>query len=1414
MNSVLRIYILLFIITFQLLLLNGRSEDIRFKHLTIDNGLSQSAVFSILQDKQGFMWFGSKDGLNRYDGYEFKVFLHNAFDSSSISANYITSLFEDRQGWLWIGTKDGGLNKYYPETETFQRIPLVSANPQDSLVRQINAIIEDFDGNIWIGTQQNGLFCIPNQGTRAPNKNSHIQFLKNPNFDKSISNNTVNTLEVDSGGFLWIGTDSGLDILDTKNDTVYFDHVTIVTKNPKAPVSPKDSSVTAIFEDSKRTLWLGTTSGIGKFDLKNKKLEFFPHHYEIYRYGWGQVKDIVEDQEGNLWLATPGELMRFDPEKKKYDYFRHDPFQAQSISYNGVSSLYWDRSSDLFWVGTPGAGINVYDPKARRFSTLVRKADPSSRISGFSVRSVLEDNQGTVWVSTDVLYRWNRRSGEVKSFETSSDRLYDFGNTGIWSMIQSTGGEIWCATSEGLFSYYPQTESTKLYKYNPANSSGLRQKSVFAVFEDRAGKIWIASENYLSRLDDIEHGRFRHYRYNKIPAQNEIMRPVIYQDEKGGFWLGTKNGLLKFDPSTGSFFTYRNNPAQPTSLNHNSIKSICPDPRQPDKILWLGTDGGGLNRFDIEANTFTHITEKNGLPNNVVYGILPDNDGNLWMSTNKGLSCYNPVSGKFKNYDVYDGLQSNEFNNGAYYRTKTGEMFFGGIKGLNYFNPWEVKDNPHIPEIVITGLKLKNQSISHKTKDSVLKEPISQTKHLTLSHHENIITFEFAALDYSVPEKNQFSYKLENFSRNWIFSERDRSATYTNLPAGDYMFRVRGSNNDGVWNMEGTSLKLTIMPPWWETWWAYSLYAIALILVLFSIRRFELSRIQLKSRIKIGQIESNKLKELDHLKSRFFANISHEFRTPLTLILGQIKSVMTSRIDMEEKGKLQVALRNSRRLLDLINQLLDLSKLEAGSLKLKAECGNLVSFAKNLFYSFDSLAKQKNITLHFKCEWKEIPVFFEADKMEKVFYNIISNALKFTPNGGRIEVEVYREIIGETENPRRGEIVPLSGSPDSPFSGAPDLNTGEYVQFKIRDNGIGIAADQVPHIFDHFYQVDNSHTRDHQGSGIGLALTKELVELHHGQISVNSKEGIGTEFIIYLPISDTQTQVEAKPKPANAAPQIHTHSWQNEESINKQLDRIHYRRPAKHPLEIILIIEDNSDVRGYIHELLEMEYRIIEADNGKIGIDKARQFIPDLIITDVMMPRMHGYEFCRQIRSDEKTSHIPIIILTAKAALGDKIEGLETGADDYLTKPFSAKELQVRVKNLLLQRKQLQERFRKTTDIKPSEVSARPIDQVFLEKTIKIIESHFEYEQFAVEKLADKMNISVSQLNRKLNALVGQPAGQLVRSLRLQRAADLLKKNAGTVAEICYLVGFNDQAYFSRSFKKQFGYTPSAYRKG
>jgi signal transduction histidine kinase/ligand-binding sensor domain-containing protein/DNA-binding response OmpR family regulator len=1349
-------------------------QEPAFRHLSIDDGLSQNAVYSIIQDSQGFMWFGTKDGLNRYDGRNFVVYQHNPFDSTTISDAYVSKLMEDRHGRIWTGSISGDINILHRDTDFFCEVPMENERGNRAITNEITDIIEAPDGSVWIATKGDGLFNLKVTSEVGCNYD-YEQFLHNPANSSSLYSNRVGNLLFDEYQTFWVGTEEGLNQFIESNGS--FIRTRFNTKHPDAPISTGDHKITSMHIDLAGQFWIGVQSGLVKFNRPTGDYEFFPNQYEVIEYGWGSVNRISEDNNGNLWLGTVAGLMMFNPTTEQYSYYRHDPLNPRSISHNIISSLLIDRSN-ILWAGTSGLGINILDFNANRFPTLSRTPHSSSRITGFSIRSILEDNAGDVWISADVLYRWNRKTGELFSFEADSDLIQNFGNTNAYSIVEASSGFLWFASTEGLFRHNPVTNQTRLYSYSSGRETGLLQQEVNAVFEDKTGSIWVATHSHFSKLIDEQSGTFKHYNFNSSEYSIGIARPVIYQDIDGNFWVGTSHGLSHFNPNNNQFTNYINDPSKTNSLSNNLVKSILEDPKEPETYLWIGTSGG-LNKFNYRTGEFRHYTVQDGLPNEVIYGILPDNDGNLWLSTNKGLSRFNPETNTFRNFDVFDGLQSNEFNTGAYYRSDSGELFFGGIQGLNYFFPEEINDNPHQPPIVLTGLKKGAETVTFKKEPGLLDAAVSMAEKINLSYRDDVITFEFAALDYAAPEKNQYAYKLDGYNEDWISSGNLGSATYTNLPPGEYVFRVKGSNNDGVWNEDGLALAVAVAPPFWRTIWAYLIYGLLFFVGFYSLRRYELNRFNLKNQLKLERVQTESLRKLDHLKSDFFANISHEFRTPLTLIVGHIDNVLEEDIDTSTRQKLNMATKNANRLLSLINQLLDLSKLEAGKMTIQTSTYNIVPFLKSLLYSFESLAASRNISLNFVAHSGEICVSFDADKLERVFFNLISNAIKFTESGGSVTLS-----LESTDDDR--------------------------VCITVADTGIGISESRLPYIFDRFYQVDSSSTRNYEGSGIGLAIVNEFIKLHDGSISVEStradmlSEGkSGTTFKIHLPLSEASSNEHEPSLEAGTfhnPPGIHGHAT-DQNLLNFNSDK-----------EILLLAEDNPEVREFIREQLEEDYWVIEASNGKEALELSEKEIPDLIISDLMMPEMDGLTFCKKIRQNEKTSHIPVIMLTAKASQESKLESLESGIDAFITKPFKVNELKIRVRKLIEQRKKLREQFSTSAFLESDTPSVADVDREFLAKTVQLIEDSFSDENFKVSGLASTLNMSTSQFNRKLHGLVGQSPVQFIISVRLQRASKLLKVSNKTIAEIAYEVGYSDQAYFSRVFKKEYGVSPSEYK--
>ncbi|HEX9562894.1 MAG TPA: two-component regulator propeller domain-containing protein [Gemmatimonadaceae bacterium] len=1343
-------------------------ERVSFRHLTIADGLSQNAVSAIVQDRRGFMWFGTKDGLNRYDGYQFVVFRHDPFDSTSISDSEITALHEDSRGRLWVGTHGGGLNRFDRQRERFER---VATDP----ARHVTAISEDSAGNVWVGSAGQGLFRLTIGAADTVNVDRHVH---SPSDSATLSDDRVLALLVDRGGELWVGTERGLDRHEpTRGGATTFTHL---TADGGGPVALMDSSVTALHEDALGRLWIGSIPGISVLDPSRTRIRHHYHRYRTYRYGWGEAIDIAADPSGRIWISTRSELMRFDPATGGFTYLRHDPQDAQGISSDLPTALYRDRS-DVLWVATNGYGLNIHDPKATRFQTFRRPTGRPSRLSGFSVYTIFEDAAGGVWVDAGLLYHWNRATGATRSFETTSSRPDDFGNTGVWGLVESPPGFLWAATYRGLYHYDVSTGRARQYRHDASDSGGLPEEVVYDVFRARDGVIWAVTENFLVRLTDVSRGRFDRWRHKERPTTGQWIFPSLIQDRQGILWFGSDQGLSRFDPRTSTFRRFSHDPRQPSSLSHDAIRGIHSDPREPDRYLWIATAGGGLNRLDVDSGTFVHFSEREGLPNNVVYGVLADTSGHLWLSTNNGLSRFDPATRRFRNYDANDGLQSNEFNSGAAFASRSGELFFGGIYGFNHFRPEEIRDNPHVPVVAITGFRRGNRYETVRDTGTVLRATISETDSLRLTYRDAVLTFEFAALEYSAPAKNRYAYRMVGFNDDWFEAGSVRAATYTNLPPGHYTFQVRASNNDAVWNEQGASLTILITPPWWRTWWAYALYALLGLATLYALRRYEMNRLRLKNRLEIERVEAEQLRELDRARSRLFANVSHEFRTPLTLTMGpldDLRAGLHGPLSPAIAEQLDLARRNAGRVLGLINEILDLARAESGRTTLHARRLDLGAFVASVARSFVPLAERKAIAYDIYCPAGQVAVWGDPDLLERALSNLLSNAFKFTPDGGAVRVAI--------------------------------AGSEEAARITVRDSGPGIPAAEVARVFDRFHRVESTASTQ-PGTGIGLALARELVALHGGTITIESEQGFGSMFVVTLRTGRTHFPVEQVVDESEAAP------WTPRDStaLAPPDDAAVLVDVAASDADVttVLIVDDNAEVRAYIKQHLSPRYRVIEAANGEQGLEVARRRLPDLVLSDVMMPVMDGYALCRALKSDPETEFLPVILLTARAEAEDKLAGLEQQADDYLTKPFDVRELLARIANVVAIRRRLRERFSGAPlAMHPTRVDVEPADRKFIEQVRASIEANLGDEAFTVEKLASDVAQSRGNLHRRLRDLVGESPSDLIRRMRLERAAEMLKAGAGSVGEVAYAVGFKSVAHFSNAFNDLHGVRPSAWR--
>ncbi|HYG38574.1 MAG TPA: response regulator [Cytophagales bacterium] len=943
------------------------------------------------------------------------------------------------------------------------------------------------------------------------------------------------------------------------------------------------------------------------------------------------------------------------------------------------------------------------------------------------------------------------------------------------------------------------------------NDKSIQNDNIAHIYEDKRGNLWIGIGSGIELLDRKTF-TFTHYNYIFSNTLLGSYPGDILEDKEGNLWIGTFEGLCILDRDKNKVEEFFHNDKDKSSISSNVVYTLFEDSRGN---LWIGTVGG-LNLYDRKTRSFRAFHAKDGLPSDAIYGILEDKKGNLWISTSNGISQFNPKTKSFKNYNVDDGLQGNEFKLNAFYKLRNGAMLFGGDNGFNLFYPDKIKDNKVVPPVLFTDFKIFNKSVPIGS-DSPLKKHISQTEELTLSYKNSVISFEFAALSYFSPERNQYAYKLEGFEDEWNFVGNKREATYTSLEAGEYTFRVKASNNDGIWNEKGKSIKIIITPPFWQTWW-FRVVMFFVFLILLNVfirlrvnsyrRQKEILKrlVQKKTKEIIAKSEgleranielskqkeeildqkneilamSQKVKEADEKKLKFFTNISHEIRTPLTLILGPAERLIEKAESAPNlKEELGIVYKNANRLLNLINELMDFNKMDNGEMKMLVGEGDIVAFCSEIVYAFEELSERKKIRLSFLPNIDRFITWFDASKMEVVLFNLISNAFKFTPEHGEIKVDL---TIGKPEN---------------------------QIAIFVTDNGIGIEKEKINKIFDRYYQIESSVSL-HKGTGLGLAYTRELVELMGGKIEAKSCPGHQTIFNISLPLL-TPEIIEGNDKYIQLPEEKIMVRNKTVNGFSEHIEEINYNHELIAEGLKILVVDDNEDLRKYIRSCLGEGFMIYEAKNGTEGLISAKQHFPNLIISDLMMPEMDGMEFCLRIKEDFEISHIPVILLTAKTDEESKIEGYEKGADDYITKPFSKDLLMARIDNLIRSRNKLRESFKEKVILEPKKVTVSSPDEKFLVKAMEIVESNIHNSEFDATEFVKGMGMSRSLVYMKLKELINLSPAEFIKITRLKRACQLLKEKKYRISDVCYMIGFTDPHYFTISFKKLYGKTPTEF---
>lgn len=1355
----------------------AQAPKLRFTHITNEQGLSNSTIEAIFQDSRGFMWFGTRDGLNRYDGQEIVVYRNEPADSNSLSDSYIRCIYEDHNHQLWVGTING-LNRLNRLTNRFERFKHQPANSHSLSARLVTSVAEDNQGNLWVGTYGGGINLY------NPVQHSFEHFRHSNNDAHSLADDRVNYIYKDKNNNLWIGTETGLNLYNpgSRSFTCF--------KNA-ANTAANGNAIRVIQQDSHGNLWLGTEdSGLYLFDPLHTTFTSFVHaDKDSGSLGNNMIKTLLADKKGNLWAGGINSgLNLFNASKNAFFNYHDEPGNATSLSQRTISALFEDSQGNV-WIGTHRGGINCYSPGMEKFN-LYRQELSGNSLSYSDVKCFCQDNSGNIWIGTD-------------------------------------GG--------GLNLFQRDTRTFAHYQYNPFNNKSLSANAVLDVMQDRKGNIWVSTWGGGLNLLDKRTGAFTRFQHNPADSNSISSNFVqkVFEDYQGNLWVATYYGGLNiFNPATKKFSRFINDPSGQTSLSGNNIVSIYED---KESNIWMGTDDGGLNcyhqttrhfshyfnneermpdlrvlfsdskgrlwvgqkglyLFDAARNNFSLYTSKAGLATEFIKGIAEDEQGNLWISTSNGLTRFNPDTDAFKKYNTGDGLQGLEFEANAYLKSRDGELFFGGINGFNSFYPGNIKINRFVPPVYITGFQVFNKKVTPGSDKSPLTNDITETNTITLSYRQATFSFTYAALNYIVPENNQYAYKMDGLDKDWNYVGRETKANYTNLAPGTYTFRVKASNNDGAWNEQGAAIKIIITPPFWKQTWFLALLVLLAAAGLYWLYKF-------KTKLKLKELEEQQKEEMHQVQLQFFTNISHEFRTPLSLILGPLEKLMKEDGHQAFRHYYNIMHRNAHRLLSLITELMDFRKIESDSLQLNVMKGNLNAFVEEMAEEFMDWAMQKDISFQVQNGVHLSNTWYDRQVIEKIVLNLLHNSFKYTKNGGNICIELLSSLDGFTPSFKNELIL------KNEFRGT------SYAYIRVADNGIGISKEGLQHLFERYYRITESHL----GSGVGLAFVKSLARLHKGDVYVYSERNKGTEIIIGIPVHENDYKKEEK-KTAHTSEggvrleslssQYEHHLSATENSV-LTLNGTDDNRPTAR--ELILLVEDNEELRLFLKDHLSPYYKIAEATNGQEGLARAKETFPNLILSDVIMPGMNGIELCRAIKQDIETSHIPFIMLTAKSAIKSQLEGLDSGADYYFAKPLNLDLLLLTIRNIFNQGAKLKEHIGRDQHIEAMELVHSEKDKELVNRLLQVIDAQMVNPEFDIEQLCNHMGMSRTKLYQQIKSISGQSIGDFIRTIRLKKAVQIMTHEDVSLTEVMYRIGIQTQSYFTKAFKKEFGKTPSQF---
>jgi signal transduction histidine kinase/ligand-binding sensor domain-containing protein/AraC-like DNA-binding protein/CheY-like chemotaxis protein len=1355
----------LLVVASMLLCLGLKGQNERF--YTPSDGLSGTSIHGIFQDSRGYVWISLFSSLNRFDGYSFTLFEHREKDTTSINSTYTNVVFEDAGKRLWIGT-DKGLNLFDYDRNCFQEIRLTEG--KEGIVLNVKWILEDQNHSLWLATSH-GLINYD------PEKKHYDYYNHRFQSDGKPSYVDYNQAIADKKGNIWIGTgNEGVLLFDVAKHqfstireytgtsynfpdrTVMAVHQTKTgqilfgtareglvvydpangsftqTKNSAGNENRLDRGIYSIITDQKGVIWLGTEgNGIKTYNLSNNAITDVSHLIDVPGASKSRIY-CYEDRQGDMWFGIQERRIYVKIFSSKNFHAIGNSNKGEQLSHYLVSSMLIDQKGN-FWIGTDGGGINLLKKGGLHFS-IFSKSSNGVEIKDKAITKLYEDKRGWVWIGT----------------------YY-----------------------EGLYCY--QGDNKPLIHYHiPGYETDAKRDYVLEMIEDAKGNLWVGTKGGLFYFD-VANGRLSDSSNPFVSGKTESINPNIYAlayDADSTLWIATEQGLVGWNAKNERFRSFQTSKGE---LKNDLVTCLELD---RENHLWVGTLSG-LYRYLPEKSILQRYAEEEGLCSSSIKAIETDATNRLWISTTAGIAKYDSKAAVFTNYFVADGLPCDKYVIGSSYQDSKGNLYFGGVDGLVHFHPDSIFDNQKNPNLIFTSFKVFNQEVRYHPNNpvNILRKEINATDTILINYSNKSFTIEFAAINFSAPEKIKYAVKMEGFDPNWQYKDsKHRYATYTNLAPGTYCFNVKSTNLEGLWPGSERRLCIIVTPPFWLTWWAFLCYLLILLLLIYYLRKIAIFRINMKNQLHLEHVEREKLEEINQSKMQFFTNVSHEIRTPLTMVLAPLERLLASDLLPVQKKNLNYVYKNTKRIERIVNQLLELQKIENTQLRVKARKIDLVKFLHEIISLFEGTAKDQKIHLSFEPNCEELIVWIDPEKMDKVIFNLISNALKFTPMEGLVTVTL---------------------------STSRTANTDGHFTISVSDTGSGMDQIHLDRIFDRFYQIENITPGHTIGFGIGLHLSKELVEKQHGTITVTSQENFGSTFVITMPLGKQHLATEeiypeqpAHPAYAHGgttgilAPQLPTPEMEREE----------YNDAAK---KLILLVEDDMDILNYLEDELSLDYRIIKANNGSDGWTLAFDKTPHLIVSDIMMPGIDGLELCKKVKSTIETSHIPVILLTARTTVEQEIEGLETGADEYVYKPFHPRLLKLKVDKIIEARELLKQQFTKNTSFVAREMTVTSADERFLQKAIDFVKENLSDVDLNIEKMSSILNISRVHLYRKLKALTNQNPTEFVRTIRLKQAAYLLTQGKLNVSEIAYLVGFNSHQYFTNSFQKYFGMSPTEF---